>query len=527
MAGTWVHEVAYTDGAGTTATAITGGNMTIPSVGGGAAWVGTTPKRGFDINDNLSFKWTGGTTINGWLHGRTSAALGAIVNDARSATKIWTEVCGTGFFGSSAHNSLRLSVTSAGACVWSMNIFPGGIATPLDMVTSSTGVYGANTDGYLLGILDAGNATAADRGRLYYWGVRLIPATYNDPGSGYTLTFAHASGARVANGGDGSDGQTINGAIYWHEIATDIPDDAEIEDRADQLALDNDAQPTTGGGGTETPVNASAGVTATPSLLRSVGLIRADGVSVASSLLRSVGLIRADGVSTSSTLVRSVAMARAASATAGAAVSRSVGMARAAGSSVIAACRRTVGLVRGSSSSTSAAAFRSVGLPRSAGVNTSAARTRSVGLLRGAGVTAGAAVTRACSMSRSAGTSCTAAVARGFACTRNASVSTSASALLGALVTWAASAGVATTATAGRTVGLVRAAAVSAAATLRRTIALGFSRLVSLISTASTGGTPPPVPAPEATVTAHFREQVPHVRAMFTQTPHLTARFRA
>jgi hypothetical protein len=248
MAATWVHEVPYTDGSGTTATALTGFNLTISAIGGGAAWVGSSPKLGFDINDNLSFTGTS-TDINTWWNGRTSAALGVIVNDALSATKTWAEVTGTGVYGSSTNNSLRLNVTSAGAAVWSMNTFPGGVATSLDMVTTATGEISANTDSYLLGVLET-EAAEADRARVYLWGVRLSAATYNAPDASYALTFVNA-GAKLANGGDTSNGQTIQGAVYWHEIATDIPDDSEIEDRADQLALDNDTEPTQGGGSSD------------------------------------------------------------------------------------------------------------------------------------------------------------------------------------------------------------------------------------------------------------------------------------
>ena len=261
MAGTWVHAVPYTNGSGTTATALAGFDLVIGSVGGGASWGGSSPKLRFDVNDNLS--WTGtSTTINTWLHGRTAMAFGLIVNDARASLKTWGEITATGSFGSSAHNSFRHTVSSAGVAIWAMNQFPGGVGTPIDMVTSSAGEVAANTDTYLLGVFDSGNATAADRARLYKWGVRVTPAVYVDPGSGYTLTFANA-GAKLSNGGDTANGQTIDGSIAWHEIATDIPDDAEIADRADQLAIDDDAEPTTsveatGTGGSSSAVQATA-----------------------------------------------------------------------------------------------------------------------------------------------------------------------------------------------------------------------------------------------------------------------------
>ena len=244
MAATWVQLTPYTDGAGTTATSLVGPNLVIGAIGGGAAWVGTSPKEGFDINDNLSFTCTS-TQINTWFNGRTSMAMGIIVNDARSAQKCWQEVTGSGNFGSTANNSFRFRVSSTGVITWSLNTFPGGVGTTLDMVISSAGAVSANTDTYLLGVFDSTQASA-DRARVYVWGVRLTPETYNAPDASYALTFIGA-GAKLANGGDTNNGETIVGAVYWHELATVIPDDAEIEDRSDQLALDNDAEPTSGG----------------------------------------------------------------------------------------------------------------------------------------------------------------------------------------------------------------------------------------------------------------------------------------
>jgi hypothetical protein len=239
----WVYTNPISDGSGTTATPITGGgNLTA----GTLAWHTGTAGVEADINDNIALSWIGGTTHNNWFHGVQACAFEVIVNDPRSANKTWFEVTGTTGIASITYHAFGLNVSNNGTVTVVMNI-PG--TGPTNMIVSSSGVVSANTDTHAVIVFNSAAADSNDYIQLYINGSRITPATYNGGSlGGLTLVWNHATNAAFWVGGGTSSAATIDNYVSWFGAATHAPSASEVSDRWDQLALDNDTEPTEGGG---------------------------------------------------------------------------------------------------------------------------------------------------------------------------------------------------------------------------------------------------------------------------------------
>jgi hypothetical protein len=241
---TWVQQTPFNDAdSGTspgTAAPISGGTLSM-TVGGGAAWSSAASGRRFDINDNLAWSWIGGSTIDAWFHGSQTCAFGCIVNDPRSGNKTWFEATGTTGMDSTTYHSFGLNVSSTGVVTVRMCIPGTGVVS---MIVSDADVVSANTDTYALIVFDSAAASSDDYIQLYINGARITPATYNGSTlGGLTLVWNQGSNAAFWVGGGTASAATLDNYIAWFEAATHAPSASEVSDRWDQLAADNDTEP--------------------------------------------------------------------------------------------------------------------------------------------------------------------------------------------------------------------------------------------------------------------------------------------
>ncbi len=120
-------------------------------------------------------------------------------------------------------------------------------AGPSFRAESATGQISSSTVYALHAVLDQGNATEADRLRIYANGSRLTPSTtYDPPGGGINPA---GSGTQCELQLNTVFGDPSGGIVYWAAMADHAATDSECSTRATALLSDNDNDPSGGGGG--------------------------------------------------------------------------------------------------------------------------------------------------------------------------------------------------------------------------------------------------------------------------------------
>jgi len=236
---TWVWQIKLDEGAGSTAAdtgpgsavdlTITGGAWSSIAAGDGHSGVLTRSAfgAGNKIYDesNTSTTWTWEVVVNA---GTLPEGLNIVIwfydtTDIEHSLSLLIE-------SDMSINALCENQVSGGSCQ---------ARTAASTLSTST-VYVLHL------VYDQGNATEADRLRIYRNGSRIATPTYTAPTSGLDPGGPGTQAQLTCNS---SFGDAAGGTVYWFAAADHAATDGECSTRATALLSDNDADPSGGGGG--------------------------------------------------------------------------------------------------------------------------------------------------------------------------------------------------------------------------------------------------------------------------------------